>query len=454
MKKTVDLFIEIPSLTEYKHLEKDSWKKWFKNADIRFRVEILQKFIKYNSEMFDFLNVYPKLVSENEKTTIVFRSSNFIGAIPLKSSVTGKQIGDLNVIPRYGFKNYDEFSDILTMLSKSINAEIKDSLPLVSGNNFRPPMYIEAVKFIATLEELLKKKWTKFDNIEKISNEPNGEINWNRYIENSYRIENSLKFPIRKNILSEYHNELAMLKYVYTICKKELTSLRTPIKIRIALSKSLSKLDEKLNFHKSLVTKLMVIKSSDNQTVKLCKEQANVILKSDLQISTAWRIDMAEVFEKFVQYIFTQASKELGGKFISNFKLPSNNRDSPPWALKHLEPDGIFEKDGVSIFIDAKYKSNLIFKGNTSDILKDEHRHDLHQILAYSSFSSQSNKLSILCYPSEEIYTKSLEYNYFNNNVSNSVVILGIPFKRDKIVCSKDEIKKIINYYLEKIVIH
>ena len=454
MKKTVDVFLQVPCLTDEARLNKDSWKKWFKNSDNRFPIVSFQKFINYNSEMFDFLNVYPTIVGDNKKTMLNFRSSNFIGAIPLKSSVTGKQIGDLNVVPRYGFKNYDEFSDILTMLSNSINAEIKESLPLVSGNNFRPPMYIEAVKFIATLEELLKEKWTKFDSIEKISYEPNGQINWNKYIENSYKIENSLKFPIRKNILSEYHNEFAMLKYVYTICKKELTSLKTPIKIRISVNQSLNKLDEKLYFHKSLMTKFMVVKSSDNQKVKQCKEQANVILKSDLQISTAWRIDMAELFEKFVQYIFTQASKELGGKFISNFKLPSNNRDNPPWTLKHLEPDGIFEKDGVSIFIDAKYKSNLIYKGNTSDILKDEHRHDLHQILAYSSFSSKSNKLSILCYPSEEIYCKSLQYNYFNNNVTNSVVILGVPFKKDKIQVSINTIKQIINYHLEAKVIH
>ena len=52
------------------------------------------------------------------------------------------------------------------------------------------------------------------------------------------------------------------------------------------------------------------INFADNQIVKDCKLQGNKILNSTLVECTAWRIDFNDVFEKFVQYIFNEMSKE------------------------------------------------------------------------------------------------------------------------------------------------
>ncbi len=99
------------------------------------------------------------------------------------------------------------------------------------------------------------------------------------------------------------------------------------------------------------------------------------------------------------------------------------------------------------IMIDAKYKSNLYFKSSNSQITKNEHRADIHQIMCYSSFTGNSNKYSILCYPSEKIELSILKYRNPINSIENQINVLGLPLSVRKI----NEMKKFVTELLIKI---
>ncbi|WP_462222653.1 hypothetical protein [Ferruginibacter sp.] len=448
--KTVDVFAEIPCLTERSAFLSGIalQKKWFRSADKRIIGQYLQKFIDYNSSQFKFLGVQPFIIGTDQNTSLAFRSSSYIGTIPLRASDTGKQIGDFVVMPRFtGRDRFEDYIEILNLLGTEISPEVIDSLPLASGKNFRPPLYLEAVKFIASLEALLMRPWRKFDNVEKISSQPSGQINWNKYINKEYKVENRLKFPIRKNILSEFHIEYSEIRYVFDICKNELLSSNTPQRIKNTIRPKLNFIEEKLYLHKPKTTNTISIKSSDSPTIRTCKEQANKILNFTLVDSTAWRVDFSDVFEKFVQYIFKEVAKETGGKLFTNFKFNSKTLKHYSWELKHIEPDAIYQKEKFLLFIDAKYKSNLYNKFDNSEILKDEYRHDLHQIMAYSSFSKTVLKYGFLCYPSDHLELKTIKYKNTINEVINTVSVLGIPLKKVSI----NEIKKALISELDKI---
>ena len=308
MTKPLDIFYEIPCLTEQSTQLPGValQKKWFPKADKRYIGQYLQKFIDYNSEQFKFLGVQPYIVGSDQSTAITFRSSEFIGSIPLRAPDTGKQIGDFVVMPRFtGRDRFEDYIEILNLLATEISPEVIDSLPLASGKNFRPPLYLEAVKFIASLEKLTMRPWRKFDNIEKLSVQPTGQINWTKYINNEYKVENKLKFPVRTNVLSEFHYEYSEIRYVFDICKSELLSANTPQRIKNNLRNKLSFLEQRLYHHKPKATNKTTIRFSDSPTVKACKEQANRILNFKLVDSTAWRVDFSDVFEKFIQHIFT-----------------------------------------------------------------------------------------------------------------------------------------------------
>ena len=436
MTKPLDVFCEIPCLTEQsKQLSGIVLqKKWFKSADKRIIGQYLQKFIDYNSDQFKFLGVNPYIIGTDQKTSIVFRSSSFIGSIPLRASDTGKQIGDFVVMPRFiGRDRFEDYIEILNLLGTEISPESINSLPLASGKNFRPPLYLEAVKFIASLDKLIMGSWRKFDNIEKLSNQPTGQINWTKYINKEYKVENRLKFSARSNILSEFHSEYAEIRYVFDICKSELLSANTPQRIKNTLKNKLSFLEERMSHHKPKKTNKIAIRFSDSPNVKDCKAQANKILNFKLVDSTAWRVDFSDVFEKFIQHIFKEVAKETCGRLYSNFKFHSRTSTRFSWELKYVEPDAIYQKDNYLVFIDAKYKSNLYNKFNQSETLKEDHRHDLHQIMAYSSFSKTDLKFGFLCYPSNQIEVKSIQFKNGINEAINTILILGIPLKKSSI---------------------
>ena len=236
MNKSLDVFCEIPCLTEKTVPLRGIvlQKKWFPQADKRYIGQHLQKFVDYNSEVFNFLGVTPCIIGFDQNSSIVFRTSQFIGSIPLRSPSTGKQIGDFVVAPRHIGKNrYEDYIEILNLLDNEISPQVIDSLPLASGRNFRPPMYLEAAKFIFILEEMTRRTWKKFNRIEKIIDEPKGQINWNKYIQTEFKAENKLHFPAGKNILSELHTEYSYIRYVFDLCKLELLSANTPLRIKL-----------------------------------------------------------------------------------------------------------------------------------------------------------------------------------------------------------------------------
>ena len=452
MNRAVDVFSAIPCLTERSSILSGLalQKKWFKGADKRVIGQYLQKFIEYNSNLFNFLGVKPFIIGTDQNSSLCFRTSEFVGTIPLRAPDTGKQIGDFVVMPRFsGRDRFGDYIEILDLLGTEISPEISDTLPLVSGRNFRPPLYLEAIKFISAFEDLIKRSWRKFDNIEMISNEPEGNVNWNKYILNSFRVENRLKFPIAKNILSEQHSEYGQLRFVFDVCKMELLSSNTPLRIKSTIKPRLAFLEEKLYLHKPIPAKIIKISVGDSPAVKHCKMQANKILNSQYVDSTAWRVDFSDVFEKFVQYIFKETAKETGGKVFSNYKFPARTSQYYSWELKHIEPDAIYQKNNLLVFIDAKYKSHLYNTFDQSDILKEDYRHDLHQVLAYSSFSDSQSKYIFLCYPSESVQIKKTNFRNGINQTSNTVMICGIPLKKESIKDARrilmEEINKISN---------
>lgn len=436
MKKFNEIFCELPCLTEQSKLfgGVELQKTFFKNADKRFIGQVLQKFVNYNAKSFEFLGVTPSIVGIDQDVSLCFRTSAFVGTIPLRAPDTGKQIGDFVVVPRFIARDrYADYVEILNLLDDQIEPQFIESLPLKSGYHFRPPLYLEAVKLIDCLTELTKMHWQKFSRVEKNTQAPVGQVNWNKYIANQFKVESQQRYPVAINVMTEFHAEYAQLAYVFSLCKNEINSPRTPVSLKLRIKKKLEVLEEKLYFHRPFKTDHLSEKQSDLPIVKRCKQQANRVLNFQANIGTAWRVDFSDVFEKFVQHIFTTVAKQIGGNFLANYRIIRDSKRHYAWDLHHLEPDGIFKKDGTFLYIDAKYKSHLLNRTSGCEQLKTDYRHDLHQILGYASFDTYSEKQAILCYPSNELEVTETGYLNRINQTKMRVKILGMPLRADVI---------------------
>jgi hypothetical protein len=65
--------------------------------------------------------------------------------------------------------------------------------------------------------------------------------------------------------------------------------------------------------------------------------------------------------------------------------------------------------------------------------------------MAYTSFSKADIKHGFLCYPSDQLELKSIKYKNGINEVTNSVLVMGVPLKKDSINEAKRLLTKELN---------
>lgn len=445
------IFLEISCLSEKSQSLSGMFlaKKWFKNADRRYLAESLQKFVDYNKDLFDFLGVVPHIEGSGKNVSLNFRSDRFIGVIPLRSPDNGKQIGDFIVIPRYttATDQFSEYVEIVNLLESEISPEFKHSIPLLSHNYLKPPVYLEAMKFVKLLEKAIKTNWRKFQITTKVYNYPKSQVNWKKYIEKEFDPTKRLLFPCHDNILSKLHSEFFELKYVYSIAKSEINSVRTPQNIKYQFQDVFVHLDDFLYEFSVKPTNELHLHYSDPAVIKELKKQGNKILSGGLEEITAWRIDFSLLFERYVQYLFGQISLEIGATQLNNYKIRQYSCVKPPWSLSYLEPDIVLMKNDLEIIVDAKYKSHLFNLRGTTEELKEEHRKDLHQLLAYTTFTRSENKIGILCYPYSQQHLSELNYFSPFSQVGGTILLVGVPMHKSKI----NDFKKLIIENISKI---
>jgi len=417
---------------------------WFKGGDKRYLAEILFNFREINAEMFRFLGITPLISDVKRDIKLSFRTTNFIGAVPLKSPINGKPMGDFIVYPRYldSQKNNIEYVKIINLLQGSIHPEFLFDHSLISKDQARPPLFFECVKYIDLLFIAIQSKWHKFSTAQKTYDFPKGSINWKKYLQHEYDPKLRLRFPCKTNILSTDHIDNQQLYYVYLFSKDQILGQSVPSIFQVDLLKKIPTIENYFSSMMPKPTKLLLTRNADPLIIQKLKEQGNKILNYEILANKAWRIDFATVFERYIQYLFVNASKSLGLKFRKNPHLRRTSFHNPSWSLKYLEPDFEIFKDDLAIFADAKYKSHLYNFNSYSDLLIDEHRHDLHQIAAYCSFERTINKVGFLIYPANTYTKENIQYINPNNSTTLDISLFGIPITYSNLGYIEEELRK------------
>lgn len=434
-------FGKIPTLS-YVYWSSDKLKQSWKWSD-RSMESVMQRFIDLNQKNLSYLGIVANIESVNGKPSIKLTTSKYIGAIPLRSPMNGKAAGDLVVTGRFG----EEAGELITFLDSSIRPEYSDEFRLVQDSQMTPPIFIECCKYIDTFIEAERYKWRKFSNEIKTEHQPKGSTLWGEYALRNAR--NPLEFSVFKNksnILTTEHPEWAQLNYVLKLAISELESKRAPIRTRIIYSSRIAQLKIKLREKKIQSTDVIRKRMSDPLIIKRLKELANIILSNKTNEKLAWRMDYAEFFERYVQYLLNDIANKKGGRGINNPHYRVSVRNRPNWGLSYLEPDLVLQKKQEQIVVDAKYKSHVFNWNDDSEELKETFRHDFHQILAYCSMNSMTTKQALLVYPfSDFIYHKMTVNSPLSNSEAN-VYLIGIPIEKSRIEEIKEQLSAIIRF--------
>ena len=129
---------------------------------------VMQRFADLNRRNLAYLGITTSVESHEGKPCIRLTTSKYIGSIPIKSPMNGKEVGDLSVTGRFG----EDASELIPLLGDSVKPEYSDEFHLVQGSQLTPPIFIECCKYIDTYLEAERFKWRKFDNIVKTQQQP------------------------------------------------------------------------------------------------------------------------------------------------------------------------------------------------------------------------------------------------------------------------------------------
>lgn len=151
---------------------------------------------------------------------------------------------------------------------------------------------------------------------------------------------------------------------------------------------------------------------------------------------------MDKLFEYWVEYWASKFAKMIGANYFSDINNNSRIRffNICNWkSLKQLRPDVVIEKDSKVLILEIKYKKHLVylqFAQKSPEIL-EEHRHDLHQLLAYLSTTQKDRRIGCLIYPNlngKPIFQFATLINYQNVKPKVDIVLCGVPFSNDTLL--------------------
>lgn len=420
----------------------DKMKNEWKWSD-RSMETVIQRFVDLNSKSLDFLGISAKLITDGQKPALQLTTSKYVGTVPIKSPMNGKYEGDLSVRGRFG----EDAAELIPLLGDHVRIEYDDKLRLNKPSVINPPIYIECCKYIDTFIEAQRYKWRKFNNVVLTQHQPSSATLWKEY---AVRVaKDPLQFSIFKNkcnVLSTNHREWRQLTYILTLAIKELQSHNVPIRTRVSYSNRIQHLTTLIRQLPIERTNGIQVHMSDPMIIKKLKNIGIAILNSKSNQQIAWRMDYAEFFKRFVQYLFSNVAVRKNAIIYNNAHYHVTARKLPSWGLSYLEPDLLIRRDETEYVVDAKYKSHLYNFDNDSEDLKDTFRHDLHQVLAYSAFNSMKNKKVVLAYPFSDFALHNMQ---ISDNISSSTIdvyLVGIPIERNKIDLTEMGIEKLIMF--------
>lgn len=385
----------------------------------------LHKYCVINTKFFDFLDISSRVVDDKGTPKVELTSSKYIGCIPTLSP-KGRCVGNISI--EGNFK--EDISELLSMIGESPMLEYKEDFKLSSGAIDKPPLYFECLKFIDKYLEAMRYKWRKFENKEFVEMNPSSSTNWMKYALSSIDPYKRLYFPNKKNLLTKEHVEWQEINYVLDVAVTEVLSPTTPAQSRFVYKQKIESVQKAYDKSNIKWIKSLPIHMSDPAVIKELKIIGNRILLGKACNDCAWRIDLAEFFERYVQFLFKEVAKGYGAKVYCNPQFSIKGYDKPNWALKYIEPDVVIERNGIQYIIDAKYKSHMYNFSSSSEKLKDVFRSDFLQVLAYSSFTRNIRKNVMLIYPAQKFSVKEMKILSSINDCSTNAYLIGIPLQK------------------------
>lgn len=376
---------------------------------------LANQFLEQNRGILYQFGVVSEIAYDGSTVDLIFRTGTRVGAIPLISPTTGKPDYGLIIQPRFGWQG------IGPMLSEMGWRIIPQPLrlPLLPRSDRKIPGWVLSTIVLFRLRALLDRLERRFEFSEPDCPAPRGSVRWTEYaterlpsarflnvpcrfpdLRDDRELKAAIHFTLRRQLIGlqgQRHAGVVVLRLI-DLCLRLLEQVR-----QVA-----PKEPEPLRFQAWLRGPLKTEVFRDGlQAIEWTVEETGLAGIADLQ-GLPWMMPMEEFFEAWVEAIFARLTRRKGGQLRVGRKretiCPIVWNPPHTGSQRYILPDLILERDSETLIIDAKFKGHweelqLGRWSKLDEVVREHHRTDLLQVLAYSTVATSKAITSCLVYP-------------------------------------------------------
>jgi hypothetical protein len=376
---------------------------------------LAEQFLQQNDTVLSMLGVRAHSEFDGSRVRIAFECSTTIGAVPLRSPVTGRCDYGLLVRPRF------EWAGIGTMLSQMGWRVVPQplDLSLLPQSDRRIPRWLLASIVLLRVERLLSEIARRFEFISEVRSAPKGRVDWTRYATTNTSRARLLSVPCTFPDLRDDALLKAAIRFTLAKQRESLATQRSADTITSVLMDKCDQLTRVVQdvpprrpSARELTSWFRVPLRGPSfregiRAIEWTVDERGLAGLSDLQ-GLPWSMPMEAFFEAWVEAALQVVARQFGGTVRTGRQRQTVTPLSwePPYigSQKSLVPDVILDRGDVCVIVDAKYKEHFdeLQARSWHEIeteLRERHRADLLQVLAYANVVSASRVVVCLAYP-------------------------------------------------------
>ncbi len=373
------------------------------------------QFINENRRLTAILQVEIGRDYDGSDVNLEIRSGGAVGAIPLVSPTSARPDYGLVVRPRF------EWPGIGPMLA-AMGWRVTPTplrLPLLHRSERRVPVWVLSSMILMRLKVLLDSLDRRFELTTEYRRAPRGRVEWTRYATENVPRADLLSIPCRFADLRDDRLLKGAVRYTLERQLGALESQKEHGAFIHRLIEFAQELLRKVQTVPSYVPSPTMITSwlrrpmrpehfvDGLQAIEWTLEERGLAGLSDLE-GIPWTMPMGQFFEAWAEHVFGLIARRTGARLKVGRKRETTQPIAwqPPYlgSQKALVPDVWLEWDALTLIVDAKYKRHWEEMQRHSwfhieEQLREQHRNDLLQVLAYANLARTPRVIACLVYP-------------------------------------------------------
>ena len=376
---------------------------------------LAEQFVNQNYVALSLLDVRVDRQYDGSDVRLLVSAGSAVGAIPLISPATARPDYGLVVQPRFPWIG---IGPMLAEMGWRVSPTPL-RLPLLCRSERRVPLWVLSFMILVRLKALLDSLDRRFELTKELLRAPRGTVDWAEYATRSLPNAAFLSMPctflgLRDDRLLKGAVRHATERQVRALesQKEHGAFIHRLIELGQQLLGRVQGVPVYVPSSTTLSTWLQRPLRTDHfvnglQAIEWTIEERGLAGSSDLE-GIPWTMPMEKFFEAWVETIFRVVVQRTGGQIRVGRKRetihPINWEPTYLGSQKSLVPDIWVEWDSTTLIVDAKYKRHWeeLQQHSWVDVeaqLRENHRSDLLQVLAYANLARTPKVIACLMYP-------------------------------------------------------